>query len=127
MSRTQLKGRSRWNGRVVGPAGWLGLLVAVGLVAACGDCSDEIEAGRAFLDKPANLSCQTDQDCVVVSTGCQTFARGVCEQAQLNRGAAVSAQWQRLSQGLSDCQNSCSQCAVALIAHCDAGFCGGKP
>jgi len=124
MSKTQLNAHAR--GRRTGLVAGL-LIVAVGLLAACGDCSDEIDAARSFLDTPANLSCQTDADCVVVSTGCETFARGICAQSQLNRGAAVSAKWQRLSQGLKDCTNECAQCAAALIVKCNGGFCGGPP
>ncbi len=100
--------------------------VSLGLsFVACGDCTKEVEAARVFLEE--NRSCQTNEDCVVVSTGCHTFANGRCAQAPLNRLAAATTQWQRLSQGLEDCENECATCTAGLIPKCNAGVCGGSP
>ncbi|HEY6559468.1 MAG TPA: hypothetical protein VI072_19425, partial [Polyangiaceae bacterium] len=90
------------------------VLVLLAMTPACGDddCSDEIEAARAFLG--ANRSCQVNEDCVVVSTGCHTFGNGVCGQAPLERTAAESAEWARLQHDLGSCKRECAQCAAAL-------------
>ena len=107
----------------------LSLRVAALLLAlnslACGDCTEEIDAARVFLEK--NRSCQVDDDCVAVSTGCHTFTGGLCAQAAVNRTAAATAEWQRLSQGLKGCQSECAACDADLIPQCTAGVCGGSP
>lgn len=105
----------------------LGTLLLGASAAGCaGDCVDEIDAANAFLDKPANLTCQSNEDCVVVSTGCQTVARGLCGQAQLSRQAASSKEWSKLSGDLRDCHSGdCIQCAAALTPRCVDGTCGG--
>lgn len=103
------------------------LLSAAGSLVACADCADEIAAAQQFLDDPANLGCQVDQDCAVVGTGCQTFARGLCAQSQLSRVAAESSKWQAINKGLTDCATSCSQCLALLSARCVDGLCGGAP
>jgi hypothetical protein len=102
------------------------LLGASAAVCACGDCADEIEAAQAFLDNPANLTCQSNEDCVVVSTGCQPVERGPCGQAQLSRQAASSEEWSKLSGDLRDCDSgSCAQCLLPLTPGCKDGMCGG--
>ena len=92
--------------------------------AGCGDCTEEIDRAGVFLRDPGNLSCTTDDDCVVVGTGCHTFDFGVCGQAQLSRGAAATSQWARLSADLEDCERSCDRCDALLLAHCADGACG---
>ena len=100
--------------------------VSLGLsLVACSDCTEEIEAARAFLK--GNRSCQSNEDCVAVSTGCHTFKNGLCAQAPLNRSAAATRHWQRLSQDLKGCENECVTCTAALIPECTAGVCGGSP
>jgi hypothetical protein len=102
------------------------LLGAIAALVGCGDCTDEIEAARAFLEEPANLTCQSDDDCVVVSTGCHTFSRGTCGQAQVAGRAAESEEWSGLSAELSDCESaSCAQCLALLTPRCLEGMCGG--
>jgi hypothetical protein len=93
------------------------------LLPACGDCSDEIDAARAFLEN--NRACQVDDDCVVVGTGCTTFANGLCGQAPLNRRAAESAEWKHLRDDLVSCEDECSNCLAQLIARCTESVCGG--
>ena len=100
--------------------------VSIGLsLVGCGDCTEEIEAAKMFLEQ--NRSCQTNDDCVAVLTGCHTFANGLCAQAPLNRSAAASSQWQRLSEGLEECENRCTTCTAALVPQCTSGVCGGSP
>jgi hypothetical protein len=93
-------------------------------VCACGDCTDDIEAANAFLAKPTNLTCQSNDDCVVVLTGCYTVTRGLCGQVQLSRQAASSNEWSKLSGELRDCDESgsCAQCDAALIPGCYDGM-----
>jgi hypothetical protein len=103
-------------------------LVALGLVVAgCGDCSEEMDAAEAFLSDRENLVCTTNADCVVVSTGCYTARRGLCEQAQLSRDAAATSRWKRIQSDLESCEDSCDRCGAALAANCTDGFCGGSP
>jgi bacterioferritin-associated ferredoxin len=109
---------------------WLGAgLLFAGVIATqpgCNDdCSSEIEAARAFLD--AHRECQMDSDCVAANTGCHTFKNGLCGQSPLNREAAESAEWQRLSRDLGECQSECAQCLAALVPTCMNGLCGGPP
>jgi hypothetical protein len=102
------------------------LLGAAAPLVACGDCEDEVEAAQAFLDNPANLACQSDEDCAVVSTGCHTFSRGICAQAHLGQTAAASQQWSELKDALDDCDSgTCTQCLAELLARCTDGLCGG--
>jgi hypothetical protein len=107
------------------------LLGASAAVCACSNCTDEVQAANAFFDKPANLTCQSNEDCVVVSTGCWTVARGLCGQAQLSRQAASSKEWSKLGGDLRDCKEgsdeSCAQCAAGLLPSCIEGTCGGQP
>ena len=42
----------------------LALVVLTGpMLAACGNCEDEIKAAEAFIDDPANRNCKADSDC----------------------------------------------------------------
>jgi hypothetical protein len=110
-------------------ARWLiiGTWLMAGALVGCSNCSDEVDAANAFLEDPANLVCQSDGDCAVVSTGCAGPARAVCGQAPLNAEAAASGKWQRISEGLAECDNSCAVCELALQPECAQGFCGGPP
>lgn len=110
-----------------GRLGWSVLLFATGPLVACAECADESAAAQEFLDDPANLACQVDEDCAVVGTGCQTLSRGVCQQSQLSRAAAESTKWRALSKGLNECASSCTACQVLLLARCVDGLCGGAP
>jgi hypothetical protein len=109
----------------------LGLLACMTLaLAGCanGGCDEEIEAMGKFLNDPAHLSCKSDADCAVVETGCHTFDRGLCAQAQLNTEAASSSAWQKLSRDLADCESGeCSRCLAQVVPGCKDGFCGGRP
>jgi hypothetical protein len=122
--------------RAAAGSGWRGLrgrelvpvFVAAAMLLACDHCDDDIEAAGGFLGTPANLACETNDDCVVVNTGCHTYERGTCAQAQLNRAAAKSREWSELQSDLNDCGDDiCAQCAVLLVAGCVEGFCGGPP
>lgn len=102
-------------------------LVGCPLVAAsllgCGNCEQTAEDVRAFLEDPANLTCQTDNDCVVVSTQCSGI--GFCGQATLSRTASTSKGWRDLSDELEACNDDCSVCTALLLPHCgEGGLCG---
>jgi hypothetical protein len=104
------------------------LAIASGALVSCGDCSDETATADQFIGNPVNLACQSDDDCVVVTTGCADVSRGLCGQAQLSGAAAASQAWKGLSQELEDCApDSCSICLAALLPSCRSGFCGGAP
>ncbi len=91
------------------------LIFLAAMTAGCSnDCSDEIETGERFLSAAANLSCGSDTDCVVVTTGCHTFAGGFCSQSYLSRTAANSAEWSSIKGDLDDCENDCAVCAGGL-------------
>jgi hypothetical protein len=97
---------------------WLGTVT----LAGCGDCSSEKEVAQQFLDDPANRECRSNDDCVVVSTGCSGI--GYCGQAQLSREASASDQWKNISDDLSGCDNNCDVCNALLIENCTAdGHC----
>lgn len=89
------------------------VLLAASIWSCSEDCEDEIAAGARFLT--ANQACETDTDCVVVSTGCHTFEGGICSQAHLNRTAANSAEWASIQADLEDCESGCAVCAAALV------------
>ena len=114
---------------VVMRARWLfvSVLQVVGVLAGCGNCSDEVAAANEFLEEPANLACQSDEDCEVAFTGCAEPSRASCGQAPLNRAAASSQKWRRLSDALEECDDSCAQCDGLLTPRCLDGFCGGPP
>jgi hypothetical protein len=104
------------------------ILVQALVLGACGDCSDEIEAAKSFLDDPAHLACASEADCEVVHTGCHTFERGNCGQSNLSKSAAGSQLWRELSEELHGCEDdSCVQCLAQLPRSCSDGFCGGRP
>ena len=103
------------------------LAISTLLTACAGDCDDETEAAQRFLSNSTNLSCQSDSDCDVVSTGCGHPARSICGQAQLNHTAAASAAWKVLQDDLTDCSNKCTNCLAAVTPACRDGFCGGPP
>lgn len=105
----------------------LGMSFGAASLSGCGDCSDEAKAASAFLEDRANLTCQTDADCVVVSTGCARPARSLCGQAALSKAAANSEKWQHLQSDLTNCESNCDVCAAALLPKCSEGFCGGPP
>ena len=100
---------------------WVG---ALGL-AACSDCRDNDEAADAFLAAPENRVCETNDDCVVVSTGCAELERSFCGQATLSAEAAESSRWRELKAQVSDCADSeCAICGAALVPTCTEGLCG---
>jgi hypothetical protein len=75
-----------------------------------------------------NRACAADDDCVAVGTGCHTFENGLCNATPLNRRAAESATWERLSNELNRCRpEDCATCAAALVLTCNDGFCGRGP
>src|SRR6188768_575285 len=102
---------------------WLlmGTLLVAGALPGCGDCLDEVAAANKFLEEPANLVCQSDDDCVVVQTGCAEPSRAFCGQAALNQSAASSTKWHQISDGLAECDSNCAQCDGALVPHCAEG------
>jgi len=109
-------------------AGFGAVAIALSVwLPACGDCEDETAVAEKFLETPTNLSCQSNADCEVVSTGCGHPARSSCGQAQLNHPAAASSQWKRLQADLVNCDNKCEQCGAALLPTCSNGLCGGAP
>lgn len=94
------------------------LVGVLGLVA-CGDCHDNDEAANAFLAAPENRACHSNDDCVVVSTGCAHLERSFCGQATLSAEAAKSSRWHELQGQISDCNDSsCVSCAAALMPTC---------
>lgn len=123
MQNAKSNGYHRGHGRLLLATLLLG---ATASLVGCSDCTDEIEAARVFLEDRTNLACQSDDDCVVVSTGCQTFSRGLCGQAQLGARAAASEAWSQLGAELSECESgTCAKCLALLLPSCTDGMCGG--
>lgn len=105
------------------------MVVLAGLVWSCAtDCEDEIAAAQTFLSAKANLACDSDSDCVVVTTGCHTFEGGFCSQSHLSRAAANGAEWASIKRDLDDCESDCAVCDAALApAKCVDNRCGSPP
>jgi hypothetical protein len=117
-----------WIERIV----WRGLILVALLgcilpLAGCIRCNVAVEAAGAFLEDSQNRICQTDVDCMTVSTGCHTYDSGLCGQALLSRTAAESDRWLTLQKNLLECEGEdCMQCMAALLPRCTDGLCGGK-
>lgn len=106
----------------------LSLLLGAALVGCQDDCMDEKKAMESFLVEPAHLTCESNEDCTVVTVGCVPVdvPGSLCGQAQLNKSAAASSEWQRLRSDADDCAGkSCAVCDAALLPGCSDGFCGG--
>jgi hypothetical protein len=106
----------------------LSLLLGVALVACQDDCMDEKKAMESFLVEPAHLTCESNEDCTVVTSGCLPVdvPGALCGQAHLNKSAAASSEWKRLLSTADDCWGqSCVTCTAALTPGCRDGFCGG--
>ena len=74
----------------------------------------------------AHQSCETDEDCVVVSDYCEELPGGWCGQLTMSREGADSAEWGEIDAELSDCGPSeCTVCLGALVPTCNKGSCGG--
>jgi hypothetical protein len=110
---------------------WRGVVFAVslgslGLCACKNGCDAEtVQRAVAFLD--SHQSCETDDDCVIVSDFCEELPGGFCGQLPMNREGALSKEWQALDAELRDCgPDSCSVCGAASIPTCTAGSCRGR-
>lgn len=114
-----------WCKLGAGSRGLSALVFSVWL-AGCHDCEEETAAAEQFLTTPANLSCQTDADCTVVSTGCGRPPSSSSGQAVLNRTAAASDRWKLLQSNLSNCEDTCLQSAILVNSSCSSGVCGIK-
>jgi hypothetical protein len=89
-------------------------------------CNQEtVDRAVAFLD--AHQSCETDDDCVVVSDACGEIPGGFCGQLSMNSEGAESGEWQALERAIADCApSSCTVCDAALVPTCTAGSCRGR-
>jgi hypothetical protein len=98
------------------------------VIAGCesDSCDDDIvDRAGAFVD--GHQSCQTDEDCTVVSDSCGEVPGGYCGQLPMNREGAESAEWKNLERALRDCApSSCVVCDAALVPTCKDGSCGGR-
>ena len=101
------------------------LLSTLFLSTACGTCKDAEEEASAFLQDTTNLECESDSDCVVVSTGCAEVPGAFCHQVQLSKLAAETKGWQLIQEDLDSCgPKSCVSCLALLLPHCSSGQCG---
>jgi hypothetical protein len=106
----------------------LSLLLGTSQVGCQDDCKDEGDAMQAFLVEPSHLSCASNDDCTVVTSGCAEVPRAFCGQVQLNKTAAASNSWKNLRSAADDCAgDKCAVCDAALLPGCKEGFCGGLP
>jgi hypothetical protein len=98
-------------------------VVGAGLTSCKSGCdADTIERATAFLD--SHQSCETDDDCVIVSDYCGELPRGFCGQLSMSRSGAASAEWKELDAELRDCAaDDCAVCLAAAIPTCTAGSC----
>jgi hypothetical protein len=102
-----------------------GVALNLFLLPGCGDCENEQAAARQFIE--THQSCEVDEDCVVVGTGCFTIPSGLCSQAIMSREASRSVEWSEIHGDLLDCENECvAVCGAALNAGpCVENSCGG--
>jgi hypothetical protein len=111
---------------------WPGKRAAVvallGFTGACasgckGGCdADTIQRATDYLD--SHQSCETDDDCVIVSDYCGELPGGFCGQLPMSRAGAVSAEWKELDAELRDCgPDKCSVCGAGAVPTCTAGSC----
>lgn len=109
---------------------WINAVAVAGMAFAVVGCESEcdqetVDRAVAFLD--AHQSCETDDDCIVVSDFCAEIPGGYCGQLAMNREGAESAEWQALERALSDCgPSSCTVCDAALEVACTGGSCRGR-
>lgn len=107
---------------------WIKLvaLAAVALaIAGCDSdsCDEEVvDRAGAFVD--AHQSCQTNDDCTVVSDFCGEVPGGFCGQLSMNREGAESAEWKARERALKACApSSCTVCDAALLPTCKDNSC----
>lgn len=108
----------------------LSLLLGAAQVGCQDDCLDEKDAMQSFLVEPAHLTCESNEDCTVVTVGCipVDVHGALCGQVPLNKSAAASSEWKSLRSAADDCAGqNCGMCDAALTAWCKEGFCGGPP
>ena len=111
---------------------WIKLVVfgavALAVVGCDGDTCDEevVDRARAFVD--AHQSCETNDDCSVVSDACGEVPGGFCGQLAMNREGAESAEWKALERTLKACAppSSCVSCAAGLGTGCKDHSCRGR-
>src|SRR4051812_17041307 len=102
----------------------LSLVLGAAQVGCQDDCLDEKDAMESFLVKPAHLTCESNEDCAVVTVGCiPVEAPGaLCGQVPLNKSAAASSEWKSLRSAADACAGqSCGMCAAALLPQCSEG------
>jgi hypothetical protein len=114
------------------PFMWCGkraLMVAVltfvgASVSGCKSGCDAETIQRASDFMASHQSCETDEDCVIVSDYCGELPRGFCGQLSMSRAGAVSAEWKNLDAELRDCApDDCAVCLAAAIPTCTDGSC----
>lgn len=110
---------------------WIKVVMVAGTAFAVVGCEshgcdqETVDRAVAFLD--AHQSCETDDDCAVVSDFCGEVPGGFCGQLSMSREGAESAEWDALARAVSDCApSSCEVCAAALVPTCTAGSCRGR-
>jgi hypothetical protein len=109
---------------------WINALAVGAIALAVSGCDsgcdrELVERAEAFID--AHQSCETNEDCVVVSDFCAEVAGGYCGQLTMNSEGAASAEWRAIEGDLSDCApSSCEVCGAALVPTCTAGSCRGR-
>ena len=97
----------------------------LGLHACKSGCDQEtIDRAVAFIE--SHQSCQTDDDCVVISDFCEEIPNGFCGQLTMNREGSESGEWRTITEDLRSCApTECSVCGAALVPGCGNGSCGG--
>lgn len=100
------------------------LAVSCALLGCKDDCADAAAAADKFLADPQNLSCESNEDCTVVFTGCAPVTNAFCGQSALSTAAAESAAWSNIKKDLQSCDDCGATCAARLLIGCNAGKCG---
>ena len=101
--------------------------VALAIAGCESDSCDEevVDRAEAFVD--AHQSCQSNDDCTVVSDSCGEIPGGFCGQLAMNREGAESAEWKARQRELHACApSSCVVCDAALVPTCKDNSCRGR-
>jgi hypothetical protein len=77
---------------------------------------------RDFILDEANQACTSDAQCVTAAVGCAEIDFAFCGQVGMTRTVEASRAWDTLVEEAS-CEDSCEQCAAALVVTCTNGSC----
>jgi hypothetical protein len=95
-----------------------------GFLGGCSSCDDDAAEAQKFFSDPANLTCQSDPDCLIIQTGCSQIPASHCGQTPLNVRAARTDELDEHRENLKACaEENCAVCTAIFHAECRNGSC----